>query len=338
MRVAVGVVVASRAVAVVRVAVDDFRLRRGAAAIDRGAVGDFELDGGVIDAEVVAQLMIDALQQSFAFTEVHLDNLHVAGEGMGLRAEAPDMKVVNIDDAGNLFHGSANVREVEIAGRAFEEDVQGLADDADGTPEDHRGDDEREQRIDPLQAGEQNAKAAEDDGGGGERVAKHVQEDAADVDVAGKLPEQGGDGAVHQHTGSGDVHHQTRLDDDRVGETMDGGDGDPAGEDDESQCVDEGGQHTGALIAERFVGGGGAGLQVDGDKAEAEGEEVGEVVAGFGEQRKRVGAETEPRRREDIEQRQAEGKFEDALDAGLRRVGFRVDVHISSVSVCGNSG
>ena len=59
---AVGVVVAARAVAVVGVAVDDFGLGWGAAVVDRGAAGNFNLDGGVVDAEVVAELVVDAFQ------------------------------------------------------------------------------------------------------------------------------------------------------------------------------------------------------------------------------------------------------------------------------------
>ena len=66
---------------------------------------------------------------------------------------------------------------------------------------------ERERRVEPQGAGDEDADAAGDDGRGGERVAQHVQEDGADVDVAGGLPEQGGDGAVHEDAGGGDVHH-----------------------------------------------------------------------------------------------------------------------------------
>jgi len=47
-------------------AVDDVGLGRRAAPVDGGAVGDFELDGGVVDAEVVAELMVDALEDGFA--------------------------------------------------------------------------------------------------------------------------------------------------------------------------------------------------------------------------------------------------------------------------------
>ena len=93
------------------------------------------------------------------------------------------------------------------------------------------------------------------------------------------------------------------LDGDRGGETVDGGYGDRAGEDNQGERVDEGGKDTGALVAEGLVGGGGTGLQVDGDEAEAECEEVGEIVAGFRQQRERMRAEAEPGGREDVEQR-----------------------------------
>lgn len=107
------------------------------------------------------------------------------------------MKVVDVEDAGDGLHGVADGSELQITRRALEEDVEGLADDADGAPEDHGGDEDGEERVDPGHAGKEDGCAAYDDGGGGERVAEHVEEDAADVDVAGEAPEQGGDGAVH---------------------------------------------------------------------------------------------------------------------------------------------
>ena len=44
-------------VSVVRVAVDDLGHRRLAAAIDRRAVGDLDLDRRVVNAEVIAELV-----------------------------------------------------------------------------------------------------------------------------------------------------------------------------------------------------------------------------------------------------------------------------------------
>ena len=59
------VIVSAGAVMVMGVAVDHVGLGGRAAAIDGGAVGDFELDGGVVDAEVVAELVVDALENGF---------------------------------------------------------------------------------------------------------------------------------------------------------------------------------------------------------------------------------------------------------------------------------
>jgi len=64
--VSVGVVVSAGAVVVVGVAVDDVGLGGAATAVDGGAVGDFDLDGGVVDAEVVTELMVHAVEEGFA--------------------------------------------------------------------------------------------------------------------------------------------------------------------------------------------------------------------------------------------------------------------------------
>ncbi len=202
--------------------------------------------------------------------------------------------------------------------------MQGLADDAPGAHDDHGRDDEREQRVYPILVSDEDAESAEDDGGGGEGVAEHVQEDAADVDVAGELPEQGGDEAVHDDAGGGDRHHEVGLDGDGSSEAVDGFDGDPYGERHERERVNESGENTGTLVAEGALVGGGARLEVDGDEAEGQGEEVGDVVAGFGDERERVSAEAEEERREDIEEREGERKLEDSLHGAA---GLGVDVH-----------
>src|SRR6185437_2803123 len=161
-----------------------------------------------------------------------------------------------------------------------------------------------ESGIDPHDAAEQDGSAACDDCGGGERVAEHVEEDRADVDVAGELPEEGGDGAVHEDSGGRDNHHQARLDGDRSVEPVDGGDGDPAGENDEGDGVDEGGEDSGALIAEGFLVGGGAGLEIDGCEGQKDGEEIADVVTGLGDERQGVGSHAEVKGGKNVGRRQ----------------------------------
>ena len=108
----------------------------------------------------------------------------------------------------------------------------------------------REDGVDPVLTGEEDARAAGDDGGRGERVAGHVEEGGAQVDVARHAPEQGGDDAVHDDAGGSDDHHQARLHGDGSAEAVNGFDGDPEGDDDERGGIDEGSQDAGALVAE----------------------------------------------------------------------------------------
>src|SRR5947208_1547691 len=84
--------------------------------------------------------------------------------------------------------------------QSLQKAVQRLPDNTDRTPDDHRGNQEREDWINPSHPAKQNRRAACDDGGSGERIAQHVQEDAANVYIAGESPQQGGDCAVHHNT------------------------------------------------------------------------------------------------------------------------------------------
>src|SRR5262249_22044802 len=96
-------------------AVDNLRYGRLTAAVDRWAVGDVELDRRVMNAEVVAQLVVQAFQYSFTFRHGHLDDLHVTGERVRLGGEAPNVEVVNADDAVHGLHCRADLVEVEGA-------------------------------------------------------------------------------------------------------------------------------------------------------------------------------------------------------------------------------
>ena len=228
------------------------------------------------------------------------------------------MQVVDVEDAGDVADGAADVAKLESTGRAFEEDVEGLANDVDRAPDDHAGDAEGEYGVEPHRACGGDRKATDDDGGGGESVAEHVEEDAADVDVSGGLPEHGGDGAVHQNAGGGDDHHQLRVDGYGGVEAVDGGDADPGGEDDEGEGVDEGREDTGALIAEGLLVGSGTGLEVDSGEGEEDRQQVGDVVAGLGDECEGVGSQTVVEGREDVSGRERHRELQDALHLAVR--------------------
>ena len=237
------------------------------------------------------------------------------------------MEVVDVQDAFDGLHAGADVIELDAAGGSLEEDVEGFADDVDAGPQDERGDDEGENGVDPAVAGVEDCSATYDDRGGGEGVAGHVEECAAHVHVTGDSPEEGGDDAIHYDAGCGYTHHQPRLNGDGGAEAVDGFDGDPNGNEDQGCGVDEGSEDTGALIAEGLGAVGGAGLEVDGDEAEEEREEVGGVVAGFGEEREGVSAESEDEGDHHVRKGGDKGEAEYGLCPRSAGRGRGVDMH-----------
>jgi hypothetical protein len=89
---------------------------------------------------------------------------------------------------------------------------------------------------------------------------------------------------------------------------MDCFDADPEGDEDERGGVEKGRQHAGALIAKGLALGGRAGLEVNRDEGERQGQEVGHVVAGFGEQRQRMRAQSGDQGKRHVEQRRQHGE------------------------------
>ena len=122
------------------------------AAIELSASDVFKLDGGVADREMVAQHVIELDQDAGALRRRNVGNGDVAGERMAVRAEAPYVQIVDVDDAFDGFHAGADFTERNAARRAFEQDVEGFANDADAGPEDQRGNQQREDWVDPVSA------------------------------------------------------------------------------------------------------------------------------------------------------------------------------------------
>jgi hypothetical protein len=302
------------------------------AAVCFRAADVLELDGGVADVVMIFENVVEIDENAGALRWGNVGDGDVAGEGAGVGAEAPDMEVVDVDDAFDGFHAGANLREGTAAWRAFKKDVEGFADNADAGPEDEGGDKERKDGVDPVLAGDEDSAATSDDGCCREGVAGHVEEGRTHVDVASYTPEECGDDAVHQDAGCGDDHHQPGLDGDRRREAMDGFDCDPERDDDERGGVDKGGEDSGALIAECLGVAGGAGLEVDGGEAEQEGQEIRRVVAGLREQCEGVGAQPGYEGDNDISQRGNQRKAENGFcSACADRGGRGVNMHGNSI-------
>src|ERR1035437_4648404 len=149
------------------------------AAFQLRAAHVLKLDGGVAYLKALLEQLVEPGQDAGALRRRNVGDSHVAGQGAGIRAETPDMQVVDVDHSLDGPHAQANLRERDAARRAFQKNIEGLADNAHAAPENERGNDQRESRVDPVPPGQQNPRAAGNHRGGRKRVAGHVNKGRA---------------------------------------------------------------------------------------------------------------------------------------------------------------
>src|SRR3954470_8059986 len=119
---------------------------------DVAAMGDvadlvLELDGGVVDVEVVGESAADLLHDLVAFGKRDVGDGDVRGKRVGVGANAPDVQVVDAADAADVFEVPDDVLGMHAGGHALEKNVEGLAQDAERGPQDERGDADGERRV-----------------------------------------------------------------------------------------------------------------------------------------------------------------------------------------------
>src|SRR5262249_6078577 len=205
-----------------------------------------ELNGGMADREAFGQHAVDAAQNGIAGRGRHVLDQDVAAQGVRAGTETPDVEVVNVEHAVDLPGGVGDVGEFHPARQALQQDVEGLADDIGGGVDDQKRDRDGEDRVDLLPAGGADHERADDDGDGAERVAEHVDEGAAHVEVVAARRAQG------EHDGGVEDQTQPRYHDHdafvyRLGRAQPEHRliKDPDGEGAKRQGVDESGEHAG---------------------------------------------------------------------------------------------
>ncbi len=80
------------------------RLRRSNAVLQRLTTDMLELDCRVIDLELPVESIFEADENACALRRGNIGDGHVACQGARVRAQAPDVQIVNIDHALNRFH------------------------------------------------------------------------------------------------------------------------------------------------------------------------------------------------------------------------------------------
>src|SRR5215472_17372830 len=174
-------------------------------------VGMLELNRGVVDAEVPQKPFLHIPQDALARRRWNVGNGNVAGERMSLRANAPDMEVVNVVYTLNRTDRQLNLLQLHSARCAFEKDVERLADNTESRPENQHTDGDRQNRVDPIISGEQDGPASGDDRSSRQRVSDFMQQGTADIYVAARAIKQDCNGPVHHHPGSRYPHHDARM-------------------------------------------------------------------------------------------------------------------------------
>src|SRR5712692_5031556 len=142
-----------------------------------------ELNRGVRDVKLLGHQFLHRTQDGIAGGERQVLDHDVAAQGVAVRRQAPDVYVVNVDYARDLPHRADHRFEAQVARQALQQNVQRFLDDVPRRPQDQDPDQGREQRVNPVVSGPRDQEAAHNDARRRYRVAQHVDEGAANVDI-----------------------------------------------------------------------------------------------------------------------------------------------------------
>ena len=247
-----------------------------------------DADRRVFDAELPLQLMLDLLADTpniGIFRRLHLKRRqHTTG------GQRPDMDMADfLKPRNGLEQMFGDLGASGVNRCAFEQDVQGVLEQAPCAAQDQQGHEDRQDGVDGGPARIPDHDSCNDRADRAEQVAHDVQDGALDVDVLGisarQIPKHE---EIHEHADNGNDEH--RASEDRLGfpEPFDSFIDDEA--DDAEQCkgVDQAGDYLEAGIAKGALAVGGAAAEAEGDIGEAERNCVGQHVAGIGKQRERA--------------------------------------------------
>jgi hypothetical protein len=272
-----------------------------------------DLDRRVVDAEVRVEHGVERFQQALALAHVVDD--HVGAHGLAPRGQRPHVEVVHAADARHPRHGLLDRREVEVGGRALEEDVHGLAQEPPRARHDEDRDRRADERVRVAPAGDEHDGGRKQHAERAHRVAEDLEVRGADVEALGGVPVQEPRGhQVHHEAEGADGEHGTAEHAPRVEQPLVRLVEDGADDDEQHEGVDEGGQDLRPVVAVGLGGRGRARGDPDGEEGEREAAEVGQHVGGVGEE----GEAARDERAHHLDEHVAAGE-EEGGDAGAAR-------------------
>src|SRR5258708_15523042 len=148
---------------------------RNHAAMRYFALHMLELDGGMVDAELVVQAVLHVAQDALADRRWDVGNCDVAGERAGFRPNTPAVQVVHVVDTVNGSDGGRHQLKLHAPRSAFEQNIQSFTHNAKAGPQDQHSDSQGKHWADPGIARNQNRPTTSDHRRTGKRVTNLVQ-------------------------------------------------------------------------------------------------------------------------------------------------------------------
>ena len=210
------------------------------------------------------------------------------------RAHGPDVQVVHFDHAGQALEMALHGVGVDTGRGGIEREVHRIPAQSPGAVEDYQRDRDAGRRIEPQPAGRPLRQGRQHDAKRHAGIGRHVQEGAADVEIAvAAAHEEEGGATVDQDADAGDPDHRHAGDLRGRVEAAHRFHQDAADAHQQQSGVDQRGHDRGAAEPVAAARGRLAPAKPRRTPGQHETRYVGEVVGGIGQQGERVGGETE---------------------------------------------
>ncbi|EHK82247.1 arsenical-resistance protein [Rhodococcus pyridinivorans AK37] len=295
------------------------------------AVVGFDLQGGVFEAEAFRQQGLCRCEHGCG-VRVGFGDQMCRGH-FHARGKSPDVQVVGFMDSRKGIKGGVDLGDVDTLRGLLEQYADRVSAEIVGPGQDEESDGDTDERVGVPPAEHDGHHTADKHADRTEHVGQDFEVGPADVDAllgAGAQQEKRND--VHGEADHGNDGDGQAGDFGWGGQSLEGFVENPEGDAEQQECVEQGGEHFGAVQAEGPVRSG-AGTLGDGDSGDGHqhAEHVGEHVRGVGEQGQRRGGESD----DDLEHKghQAQGHGDpqpsDVSAGGAGGLGGREAVSVS---------
>ena len=282
--------------------------------------GAFELEGGVTDVVFVKQNFIDRLLNGCALADRNIVREDVRRESTQTTVDAPHVDVMQAAHSVHSEQVARQGRQIHVAGGVLEQDVERLAQDGPGVPEDEQADQDTDQRVEDVPAGEPNHHTRDDRSDGRKHVTHQVDEGRAQVKVmVTAFVDQPGGHGVDEEGEKADADENVRLHFGRRDEALVGFIENKDRDDHQRSGIRQRGQDPCTLVTVGASRLGGLGRQPHGKPTQSEREYVGEVVSRVREQSQAVRPPASNRFDDNEGRGQREGEGESARGLGILR-------------------